>query len=200
MDSIVELVRKEIIDRSNRFETETKDTKDEYNLYLEHVQYVYKYAVLISKNKNVDKEVVELCALLHDISMTDKNLDRSKHNEYSSEIAENLLLKLDYPIDKIDLIKKCILNHSSKRKVFRTTEEEKILVNADAMAHFDCIESLYSFANKVMGYDEKDSVKFVHEKLTKDFNEIDDDIKSFINDKYIRIMNSITRSDLFKNL
>lgn len=36
--NIVELMKKGIINRSNKFEDETKYTKDEYNLYREHVQ------------------------------------------------------------------------------------------------------------------------------------------------------------------
>ena len=80
--NIVELMKQEIINRSNKFEEVTKGTKDEYNLYREHVQYVYKYSTMIAKEKHVDLEIVELSALLHDIAMTDSELDRSKHNEY----------------------------------------------------------------------------------------------------------------------
>lgn len=199
MSNIVEIIRKEIIDRSNRFEEETKGTKEEYNLYLEHVQYVYRNAVMIAKNKNVDKEVVELSALLHDIAMTDKSLDRSRHNEYGALIAEALLKGLNYPTSKVELIKKCILNHSSNRKDFRTTDEEKVLVNADAMAHFDYIDDLYALASKELELDEAESVKFVQEKLTKDYNEIDEEIKNIVQDKYINIMNAKSKNDLLGN-
>ena len=189
MNSIVEIIRKEVINRSNRFQEETKFTKEEYNLYNEHVQYVYKYAVMIAKEKNVDLEIVELSALLHDISMTDSSLDRSLHNEYSMKIAEKLLLKFDYPKDKIEIIKLCILNHSSKRKEYRTTVYEQILVDADAMAHFDCVESIYSLAHNVMGLNEKESINFVKEKLTKDYEEISDGVKKYVSDKYNEILN-----------
>ena len=87
MSEIVNKMQQEIIKRSNDFESQTKGTKDEYNIYKEHIQYVYKYVCLLSKDKNVDHEVLELSALLHDIAMTDKSLDRSRHNEYGSEIA-----------------------------------------------------------------------------------------------------------------
>lgn len=197
--NIVELMKQEIINRSNKFEEETKGTKDEYNLYHEHVQYVYKYATMIAKEKDVDLEIVELSALLHDIAMTDSNLDRSKHNEYGSIIAEELLLKLNYPIEKIEKVKHCILNHSSKRKEYRTTIEEQILVDADAMAHFDCIDSLYSLAHNVMGLDDEESLKFIKEKLTKDYNEISDDVKIYIAEKYKMIM-EITNINEFKVL
>lgn len=187
-NNIVDFVRKEIINRSNKFEVETKGTKDEYNLYREHVQFVYKYAVMIAKEKNVDLEIVELSALLHDISMTDSNLDRSKHNEYSMVMAEEFLLKENYPKEKLEKVKLCILNHSSKRKEYRTIVEEQILVDADAMAHFDCVESIYSLAHNVMGLNEEDSMNFVMEKLTKDYEEISDDVKKFVSDKYNKIL------------
>ena len=96
MSQIVEKMRQEIMERSARFEEQTKGTKDEYNIYREHIQYVYKYVVLLSKYKNVDKEVLELSALLHDISMTDITLDRSRHNEFGADIAEQLLRKNRY--------------------------------------------------------------------------------------------------------
>lgn len=188
MSNIVELMKQEIIARSNKFEEETKGTKDEYNLYNDHVKYVYKYATMIAKEKKADLEIVELSSLLHDISMTDRSLDRSRHNEYSSLIAEELLLKENYSKDKIEKIKKCILNHSNKRKEYRTTLEEQILVDADAMAHFDSIDSLYSLAHNVIGLNDKDSLDFVREKLTKDYNEISEDVRKYVKDRYNKII------------
>lgn len=87
---------------------------------------MHKYVVLLSKDKDVDKEVLEIAALLHDVSMNDINLDRENHNVYGASMAENILMKYNYPKDKIDLVKKCILNHSSRRKEFRTTLEKNI--------------------------------------------------------------------------
>ena len=63
----------------------------------------------------------------------------------------------------------------------------RILVDADAMAHFDCIDSLYSLAHKVMGLNEEESLNFVKEKLAKDYNEISDDAKKYVSDKYFEI-------------
>ncbi len=196
MSDIVGKMKQEIINRSNSFEEQTKGTKDEYNIYREHIQYVYKYVCLLSKNKNVDHEVLELSALLHDIAMTDKTLDRSKHNEYSSEIAEKLLKENNYPGEKIQLVKKCILNHSSKRSEYRTTEEEKILVDADGLAHFDSITNLYNLAHNVMELNDEESIEFIQYKLTKDYNEISDELKHLIQDKYEKIMNAKQIKDI----
>ena len=196
MSQMVEKMRQEIMDRSERFEEQTKGTKDEYNIYREHIQYVYKYVVLLSKDKNVDKEVLELSALLHDISMTDITLDRSRHNEFGADVAEQLLRENDYPEDKIQLVKKCILNHSKRRSEYRTTEEEQILVDADGLSHFDAIKKLYSLPSMVMGLSEEDSVRFVQDKLTGDYNELSDDLKYLVKDKYERVMAAKSADDI----
>lgn len=196
MDEIVSKIQQEIINRSNAFEEQTKGTKDEYNIYREHIQYVYKYVKLLSENKNVDKEVLELSALLHDIAMTDKSLDRSKHNEYGSEMAETLLRENNYPEDKIQFVKKCILNHSSKRAEFRTTEEEKILVDADGLSHFDSINNLYNLAHNVMELNDEDTIKFIQDKLTRDYNEISDELKYLVDDKYSKVMSATNINEI----
>ena len=190
MSKIVNKMQQEIIKRSNDFESQTKGTKDEYNIYKEHIQYVYKYVCLLSKDKNVDHEVLELSALLHDIAMTDKSLDRSIHNEYGSEIAEKLLRENNYPENKVQFVKKCILNHSSKRAEYRTTEEERILVDADGLSHFDSINNLYNLAHNVMELNSEDTIKFIQDKLTRDYNEISDNLKYLINDKYNKVMSA----------
>ena len=196
MSEIVEKMQQEIITRSNLFEQQTKGTKDEYNIYREHIQYVYQYVLLLSKDKNVDIEVLKLSALLHDIAMTDINLDRSKHNEDGAIIAEQLLRENNYPEDKVQFVKKCILNHSSKRSEYRTTEEEKILVNADGLSHFDSIHNLYNLAHNVMELNDDETLKFIKDKLTKDYNEISDELKYLIDDKYNNIMTAKSIKDI----
>lgn len=190
MNDIVSKIQLEIINRSNAFEEQTKGTKDEFNIYREHIQYVYKYVKLLSENKNVDTEVLELSALLHDIAMTDKALDRAKHNEYGAEIAEKILKENNYPEDKIKFVKKCILNHSSKRAEFRTTEEEIILVDADGLSHFDSINNLYNLAHNVMKLNDAETLKFIQDKLTRDYNEISDKLKYLVDDKYRKVMSA----------
>ena len=155
-----------------------------------------KYVVMLSEGKNVDGEVLELAALLHDISMTDWILDRSRHNEFGAEIAEQLLRENDYPEDKTQLVKKCILNHSKRRQEYRTTEEERILVDADGLSHFDVIGKMYSLPSMVMGLNEAESVRFVQKKLTGDYEELSDDLKCLVKEKYDRLMAAKCAEDL----
>ena len=128
--------------------------------------------------------------------MTDKSLDRSRHSEYSTTIAEGLLTANNYPLDKIELVKKCIYNHSNKRKDYRTTLEEQILVDADCLSHFDNILSLYSLARNVMELNEHESIKFVQEKLTKDYSKMTDETKIIIRNKHNQIMSISTYEEI----
>ena len=80
------------------------------------------------------------------------------------------------------------MNHSSKRAKFRTTEEERILVDADVLSHFDSINNLYNLAHNVMELNDNDTIKFIQDKLTRDYNEISPKLKYLIEDKYMRVM------------
>ena len=125
MQEIISKIKDEVIKRSNEFESITKGTKDEYNLYKEHIQFVYKYAKMLIKDKDIDKDVVELSVLLHDIAMTNPKLDRSRHNEYGAMIAKELLIKYNYPSYKIELIVKSRLLASSNISSFKAEEISK---------------------------------------------------------------------------
>lgn len=116
-------------------------------------------------------------------------------DEYRKK-AEQLLKENNYPEDKIQFVKKCILNHSSKRAEFRTTEEERILVDADGLSHFDSINNLYNLAHNVMELNDDDTIRFIQDKLTKDYNEIIDALKYLIQDKYDRVMNTTDINDI----
>ena len=128
--------------------------------------------------------------------MRQEIMDRSRHNEYGAEIAEQLLRENNYPEDKTQLVKRCILNHSKRRQQYRSTEEEQILVDADGLSHFDTVKTLYSLPSKVMGLSEEDSVRFVQDKLTGDYNELSDNLKYLVKDKYDRIMAAKCADDI----
>ena len=149
---------------------------------------MHKYVVSLSAGKAVDMEALELSALLHDIAMTDMSLDRNRHNEYGADIAAEFLRENGYPEEKIQLVKKCILNHSKRRSEYRTTPEEQILVDADGLSHFDSYKSLYSLAHNVMRLNDEDSLKFIQSKLTGDYNELSDNLKYLVSDIYADIM------------
>ena len=77
-----------------------------------------------------------------------------------------------------------------------TTEEEQILVDADGLSHFDAINKLYSLPRMVMGLNEEDSVRFVQDKLTGDYNELSDDLKYLVKYKYDMVMAAKSADDI----
>lgn len=128
--------------------------------------------------------------------MTNPKYGIKDHAENGVILAQEILNKYSYPQDKIDFVKKIIRNHSSKRKNKRTTKEENILVDADALSHFYSLDSIYSLASKVYGLNEKECIKFVQDKLTKDYNEVSLKAKEKIKDKYCQVMKANTKEEL----
>ena len=107
-----EKIKEELIKRCNSYEAKTG-----YNYYEYHIKYVVKNAIELAKKYNADIEIVELGALLHDIAVPSEYGDIEEHHIYGEKIAEELLTKLNYPKEKTELVKKCILNHRSSTKL-----------------------------------------------------------------------------------
>ena len=111
-----------------------------------------KYAHELCKKLGGDKEVIILACLLHDIgSIISGRID---HHITGAQIAEEKLKQLNYPQEKIALVKKCILNHRGSQDNNRETIEEQIVAEADALSNFDTLPGNFKAA-------------FVHEGLTQ---------------------------------
>ena len=80
---------------------------------------VVKYSRQLARQMKIDLELITLAAWLHDIGSIIHG--RQNHHLTSAKIADEKLKELNYPSDKIDLIKKCILNHRGSQKRQRKT-------------------------------------------------------------------------------
>lgn len=104
---------------------------------LDHVFRVYNICLLIAKHeKDVDLEVLVPAALLHDIARVEESKDKTgeiDHAILGSEIAENILRKLDYEEEKIRKIKHCIVAHRFRTGNEPKTIEAKILFDSDKL-------------------------------------------------------------------
>ncbi len=150
-----------------------------------HIELVYKIAINICNSYGADYDIVALAALLHDIaSVTNKDYTEN-HHIIGAQIAEELLKKYDnLPKDKLNLIKKCILNHRGSKLTEKTTPEEICVADADAMAHFFSIPSLLRmvYVEKKMQIDE--GAKFVYDKLERSYNKLSTRGKGIIKPQY----------------
>ena len=185
MSEITEKIREELIKRCNTF-----NEKYGYDFWNEHIKYVVKNAVELAKKYGADIEIVELGALLHDIAMPSEIGPREEHNVYGAKIADELLTKLNYPDDRKERVKECVLRHRGSKDLPRNTIEEECVADADVIAHFDCIPALFHLA---FGKNDKDlsiaeGTEFVKRKLERDYNKLSSHTREILKDRYENIV------------
>jgi uncharacterized protein len=98
-------------------------------------------------------------------------------------MAEEILKSYNYPTDKIELIKLCILNHRGSVVREKTTKEEICVADADAISHYDTLPSLFylAFVQRKLNID--DGVEFVKSKLERSYNKMSQESKEYYQDK-----------------
>lgn len=134
-----------------------------------HIQRSVFYARKLAKKYKVNLQQAEIGALLHDI---DGIVDGRKNDfEYSEQIARELLEKEGYSEKFIVEIQSAIVSHSSGSKVKPKTMLEKIVANADGLAHLEMLP-LYFYAHGERGGDFQDSVKMVRDKLDRSWSKM----------------------------
>jgi uncharacterized protein len=149
----------------------------------EHIESVAKNAVALAEVYQADVEVCEIAGWLHDIaSVTDYKLYEN-HHIHGSDIAEKILKSYNYPSDKIELVKLCILNHRGSVLKEKTTKEEICVADADAISHFDTLPSLFYlvFVQRKLSID--DGTEFVKSKLERSYNKMSEASKEYYKDK-----------------
>ncbi len=186
MSEIVEHIKEELIKRCN-----TYNQKYNYDFWNDHIKYVVKNSIELAKKYEADVEIVELGALLHDIAMPSEIGPREEHNIYGVKIADELLTKLDYPQDRKERVKECVLRHRGSKDLPRNTIEEQCVADADVMAHFDCIPSLFhlAFGKNEMGLSIEDGTEFVKKKLERDYNKLSPRTREILKERYENIIN-----------
>lgn len=155
---------------------------------LYHIQAVVKNAEILANKYNADKEVCIIAAWLHDIaSITDYDL-YEEHHIHGAKIADEILRNFKYDKNKIELVKKCILNHRGSLDNKRLSKEEQIIADADAISHFDSVPSLLYLAYKQKNMSIEEGKEFVKSKLERSFNKLSDDSKTFYEEKFKNVM------------
>lgn len=155
-----------------------------YGAWTHHILPVVKYAKLMAEKLEADQEIVEIAALLHDYaSVKDRKL-YEEHHIHGAKLADEILKKFDYPPDKIEQVKHCILSHRGSKTVQKLTKEALCVADADSMAHFDSISSLFymAFFSHKMSIDEANN--WLKQKLERSWNKLSPTAKEIIKDKH----------------
>lgn len=185
MSEVTEKIKEELLKRCNIYKE-----KYGYDFWNDHIKYVVKNSVELAKKYGADVEIVELGALLHDIAMPSEIGSREEHNIYGTQIADELLSKLNYPVDRKERVKECVLRHRGSKDLPRNTIEEQCVADADVIAHFDCIPSIFhlAFGKNDMDMSIKDGTEFVKKKLERDFSKLSDRTRGELKNRYDTIM------------
>lgn len=148
-----------------------------------HFMPMVEYAKKLADELGGDREVIILSAWLHDIGSIIHG--RKDHHITSAKIAEEKLKELNYPPEKIKLIKKCILNHRGSEKNVRVTLEEKIVAEADALSAFDNLSGIFKAAFVYEKLDQGAAKESVRKKLENKFKQLHfEKSKEIIRPKY----------------
>lgn len=159
------------------------NSKYGYEPFVYHFVPTVKYAIELAEELGADKEVVEIAAWLHDIGSVIHG--REDHHITGVRIAEEKLKELNYPKEKIEMVKKCILNHRGSQKNNPTSIEEKIIADADALSNFDNISGIFKAAFIYENLDQKEAKEAVRKKLENKWNQLNfKNSKKIIKPKY----------------
>ena len=100
----------------------------------EHIMRVYKNAEKICNTENVNKKLVLISVLLHDIVKKSQSRKSSKSSaDLSAEKSLEILKKLKMPKLEINIITEAIRNHSFTKKKISKTIEGRILQDDDRL-------------------------------------------------------------------
>ena len=99
-----------------------------------HIMRVYKNAEKICKLEGVDRKLVLVSVLLHDIVKKTHSDKRSKSSaDLSAEKATSILKKLQFSENEIVIVAEAIRNHSFTKGKASTSIEGRILQDADRL-------------------------------------------------------------------
>lgn len=174
MSNIIEQVRKYVKEEFEKPEACFKPA------YEEHFIPVVKTALELAEKEDADKEVVEIAAWLHDIGSIIG--DYENHHILSAKIAQELLQKLNYPQEKIEKVKQCILSHRGRFPGKKETKEAQILADADALVNFGDINSLLR-SNYQNPKSEEEAKQKILAKLEGNYLKLSDKAKPLVEDK-----------------
>jgi uncharacterized protein len=177
MNNLVEEIRKFVEE-----ECKKPTSKYGYEPYAFHFIPMHDYAKKLAEELGADIEIVEIAAWLHDLGSIMKG--RDNHHVTGAEIAEQKLRELNYPLDKIEKVKQCILHHRGSINLKKGSAEEQIIADADAMSAFDNIGGIFRAALNFENHDQLSANRAVKNKLVNSFNKLSTKAKELIKPKY----------------
>ena len=178
MQEIVKKIKNEVFKICEIYKTKT--TNDDWT----HIQKVVNISEHLAEKFNADKEIAVLGAYLHDISNPFEYGTPDDHHIYSAQLAEKMLKEHNYPGERIERVKKCVLHHRGSKIMIKETIEEECVADADAISHFYSIPGLFKVAYSLKSLSEEEGTVWIREKLDNDFCKLSQRAKDLYKDRY----------------
>jgi uncharacterized protein len=164
-----------------------------YGIWSHHIKPMIPLGQKLADEYGADREIVTIAILLHDLAAIEDENNYKEHHIIGAKRAEELLKKYNYPTEKINQIKLCVLNHRSSVNNNKNSIEEICVADADAIIHLQEIGSLFYAAYKEMGKSIEEGQEWIKKKLEKDYKKLSEKSK----EKYINEFEVII--ELFNN-
>lgn len=158
-----------------------------YGIWSHHIVHVVKYAKQLAEKLGADSEIVEIAALLHDYAGIKDSRLEEEHHVYGAVEAERILTEYDYPADRIQLVKDCILTHRGSVPMQRMTAEAECIASADAITHVLNVPSLLHLAYATHGLGIDEGKEWVLKKLARSMAKLCPEAREMIHHRYLQV-------------
>jgi len=158
-----------------------------YGIWTHHIVLVVKYAKLLAVKLHADTEIVEIAALLHDYAGIKDSTMTENHHIHGADEAQQILSRFNYPQDKIQKVKNCILTHRGSVPMKKLSLEAECIASADAMTHVFQVPSLLylAYVKHGMGIDE--GKEWVLKKVERSMSKLCPEAKVMVNEHYLTV-------------
>jgi len=155
-----------------------------YGIFTHHILPVVSYSKAFAHERNANEEIVELAAWLHDYANIKGDCAIGEHHIAGAAEAEKILKELNYSSEKIHHVKECILAHRGSVSVSQKSLEALCLSDADALAHFDGIPSLFHYLYVFEQKSVDEAIEWLRAKLERSWNKLSPEAKELARPKY----------------
>lgn len=159
--------------KAHELYTSQNPNREEWSdwLYPNHVLVVAESARKLARKYNVNEELSEVAALLHDIADVRMARKDPNHEQASLEIAREVMAEAGYTADEIALVvDDAVKYHSCHDNERPESKEGLVLATADSLAHLQT--DFYIYAAWAFGKDRslQQLREWVLKKIERDLN------------------------------
>jgi uncharacterized protein len=186
LEKVEELnLKKNIIEEIREFvyeECKKPTSKYGFEPYEGHFVSMVNWALKLAKMEEIDLELIEIAAWLHDIGSI--IYGRKDHHITGAKIAREKLKEFNYDEEKIKLVERCILNHRGSQENNFESQEERVIAEADALSNFDNLSGVFAAAFVYEGMNQFEANKSVLKKLKNKWNQLSPKSQELVRHKY----------------